>query len=326
MNFMSIILRRLALAYHRTQDRVLLARGVIFTGTPALRFADIENYYSHAAIHRLEGLGLPRALGRPGIAPHAWFADPQSAAAIGRRHGGYATGALFEAIMADFPVGVVLMPENRVTGGHIQSPHSGPVPFTVYAKAVTAVARRYAGRPAVTPGASAAPNRTAEHRLFALVQVADDISGAAVFQRSPGSDLYRLALIGMRKRGATPTGAAARRLDHRAFKRFIEAIRFWPGVTFDFIGAAEPSAAAMGFSLFRYLRNSEMRRLNALSAEAYAAERRSVTAHRYPAFPRRAVVTRGDTLKAMLKEIPGWVLRIGRSSQHLKRASGKGGA
>ena len=324
MSFILKVMRRLALAYHRTQDRVLLERGIMFTGTPARRFSDIENYTSHAAIHRLEGLNLPQALGRPGIAPHAWFADPQSADAISRRHGGYVTRALFEVIMADFPVDAVRTPENRVTEGHIQSPHKSQVPFTVYAKEMTAVAVRHAERPIITPDSSAAPTRAAEHRLFALVQVADDISGAAVFQRSPGSDLYRLVLIGMRDRSASPASDVAHRLDRRAFKKFIEAIRFWPGVTFDFIGAAEPPAAAMGFSLFRYLRNREMRRLQTLSDEAYTAERRRVTAYQYPTFPRRAVVTRRDTLKAMLKEIPRWALNTVRPMKHPQTIVEKG--
>jgi len=317
--FSTPLMHRLALAYYRTQDRELLKRGVSFYGTPAKSYADIQNYYTHAAIHSLEGLGVPLALGRPGVAPHAWFASRKSAEAMGRRHAGYADQDLFDAIMAEFPVEAVMTPENVVTAGRLSAAALNPSRYTVFAKALTAVPRRprpLSGGMGIGP---ASPSQAAEQRIYALVKVEDDILGAAVFQREPGRDLYRLALIGMRRRSDRLTDPRLHRQAPVAFKRFNEAIRLWPGVSFDFVGAAEPAAAAMGHSLFRYLRKLEMKRLEALSPAEYAVERRGVTTYRYPTFPREAIVTHGDTLRAMCTEGPQWLFR--RLRANLRRTT-----
>lgn len=298
---------RVALAYHRTQDRVLAKRGRQFRGTPAKRFEDIRNYFTHAAIHRLEDLLPPKALGRPGISDHAWFASRQSAGAIGRRHGGYRSAKLFDVIMKDTPLDAVLAPSCLVTMGCVGDPSRFSQHYAVYAVALTVAARnRYCRREEDAQDQSPAAVVT-EHRLFAIVRLAEDIVGAAIFQRDAGSDLYRLALIGMRPPREDRLHDC-RRLEHLAFKRFNAAIRRWPGVSFDFIGAAEPEAAAMGYSLFRYLRKIEMVRLQALGPKEYDAERRRVTSYRYPVFSRDEVVTPSATIRAMLTEAPRWAL------------------
>ncbi|MFH1984950.1 MAG: hypothetical protein ABIL58_24170 [Pseudomonadota bacterium] len=306
------VLRRLALAYHRAQDRILVQRGLQFRGTPARYYEDIRNYITHAAIHHLEGMPPPRALGHPGIAAHAWFASRQSADAVGHRHDGYRTGALFDEMMKDFPLDALLAPRCLVEAGRVGDPATLSLAYTVTAAALTVVSRPSDNHPEISVQDRSSLSVAVEHRIFSIVRLENDIVGAAIFQRDSGSDLYRLALIGMRRRSGHPADARRRRLEHLAFRRFNAAIRHWPGVSFDFIGAAEPEAAAMGYSLFRYLRKKEMARLKALATQDYAAERRRVTSYRYPVFPRAAVVSPGQTLKTMLMETPRWVLHTCR--------------
>ena len=320
------LMQRLALAYHRTQDRILLQRGAPFWGTPAGRYRDIATYITHAAINHLEGLPVPRGLGRPGIADHAWFASRQSAAAMGCRHGGYRSGNLFHHIMRGFPLETVLTADGLVESGTVGPTEGLSLPYWVYAAERTVVRRHTDGHDSGETPVAESTGVAVEHRLYAVVRLKTDIVGAVIFQRDPGSDLYRIAYIGMRRRWDHPVSRRRRRLAHTAFKRFNAAIRHWPGVTFDFIGAAEPEAAAMGYSLFRHLRALEMTRLKSLAPEGYAAERRRVTSYRYPVFPREAVATPGQTLKAMLMETPRWVLRTcrlahRRSWQPLRRTA-----
>ena len=255
--------RRLIFAYWRLHDTLLAEKGRSFEGTPARTPADIANFVTHAAFHKLEGLPAPRAMGRPGVGRTAWFASSASALKMAFRHPSLpAERRVFQEMAARIPEAV------QTAGGH--TAESG--------RMACAAAMPYAiffARVGLETG----------DFLYSGLRVGKTLVALALFRKTLRTDLYKALWIGMcvPETMGGQDKAFKRALWH-LIRRYQLKIGEYPDVCIDFMGTITPGAALLGHSLFKRLRKAEMERLRALGPGAYAATRRRVVAYPYPRF------------------------------------------